>query len=503
MFNIKNLNIYLEKDLRHLIKDFSLSFTSDDKVAIIGEEGNGKSTLFKTLVSKSEVEKYAKISGEISFSDISVGYLGQEAAKKNLEVTTFDYFQNEVGEDINFNRLYILLNDFSLEDYFYDKNVKIKNLSGGEQVKFFLICTLLKNPELLLLDEPSNNLDEEALNWLENFIITSKIPILFISHDVKLIENCATMLVHFEQVKRKTEFRYSVSYLNYEDYFENRKNEQLLQDKKAKKQKEIHRKKEEKFQKVYQKVKNSMNQEVRNPAAAKNLKDKMRSLKSQEKRLTKEKNNLLERPDYEEEIFVKFSEVDVVKGKDLLNIFIENLEINDRQIIKDAFFEIQTGEKVFITGRNGIGKTTLLNYLINKLEDHKVEFGYMPQDYEKIFKNYSTPLEFLDDGVIEISTIYTYLGSVNLTRDEMLHSLEELSGGQKAKLYLTRLILRKSKLLILDEPTRNLSMMSVRTLINELKVFKGTIIAISHDRKFVDELADKVYHIKDRKLELL
>lgn len=503
MYNIKNLNIYLEKDLRWLIKDFNLSFTKDDKVAIIGEEGNGKSTLFKVITNRKSVEKYASVSCEILFSDLKIGYLSQEVEKENLEKYTFDYFYDKVGDDFDYNTLYTLLTKFELEDYFFEKNVKIQSLSGGERVKYLLLCLLLNEPEIMLLDEPSNNLDTDALEWLEDFIKASKLPILFITHDATLAANCSTMIVHFEQLKRKKEFSYRVERLDYREYLEKRQDEWIQSEKKAKKEQQLFKEKEQRHREIYHKVRTAMNQEVRNPKAAKNLKDKMRSLKSQEKRLEKEKNNLLQKQDYEEQILLKFPKLEVVKGKNILNLTISDLSIEEKNLLTNSHFEVKSGEKVFITGKNGSGKTTLLKSLIEKLYASNINFGYMPQDYETIFEKYKTPLDFLEDGDVPTSQIYTYLGSVNFLFEEMKHDIGNLSGGQKAKLYLTKLILNNNEILLLDEPTRNLSIMSTKALIRELKNFEGSIVAISHDRTFVEEVATKVYKIENKKLKLI
>ncbi|MGX7111632.1 ATP-binding cassette domain-containing protein [Gemella cuniculi] len=436
----------------------------------------------------------------MSFLENVIGYLPQEVDSETLRISSFEYFKSEFEDDINYSLLYSLLENFNLEDYFFEKDITIGEMSGGEKIKFFLICILLKEPDLLLLDEPSNNLDVKSIEWLEKFIKASKVAIIFVSHDERLISNCANVIVHFEQLKKKTEFSYNVERMNYSEYSELRAERIVSKTKKAKKEKQLFNKKEENYRNVYQKVHHALNQEVRNPTVAKNLKDKMKSLKSQEKRLEKEKEGLTTLPDYEGEIFIKFPKLEVIKGKNILSVKINNLS-NNKVLLENSFFQIKSGEKIFIVGDNGCGKTTLLKYITNSLKEEKIEYGYMPQNYEEILKNYKTPSEFLGEGLSDKNKIFTYLGSVNLTHEEMIRDIKTLSGGQKAKVFLTKLILQKSEILILDEPTRNLSVMSLKVLAKQLAEFSGTIIAVCHDRDFIEKIASKIYYFENKKLK--
>lgn len=223
MFYIKNLNIYMKKDLRKLIENFSFSIEEGDKVALIGEEGNGKSTLLKAIYNKDLLEDYADIEGEINKSKEIIAYLSQQLSKEELESTMTQYLLSKVDyEDIDYSLAYRLNDEFELEDHLFDNSKTLKDLSGGERVKFMLLCELLKSPTILLLDEPSNDLDMESVLWLENFIKNSKEKIIFVSHDEDLIRNCSNVIIHFEQIKNKSELRYSVSRMSYDEYIKNR-----------------------------------------------------------------------------------------------------------------------------------------------------------------------------------------------------------------------------------------------------------------------------------------
>lgn len=160
MFYIKDLNIYIKKDLRKLIENFSFSMEEGDKLAIIGEEGNGKSTLLKAIFNREMIESYADFDGEINKSKEVIAYLSQEANKEELEKTMTEYLLSKVDyDDIDYNLAYRLNDEFELEDHLFDNSKTLESLSGGERVKFMLLCELLKNPTILLLDEPSNDLD--------------------------------------------------------------------------------------------------------------------------------------------------------------------------------------------------------------------------------------------------------------------------------------------------------------------------------------------------------
>lgn len=184
--------------------------------------------------------------------------------------------------------------------------------------------------------------------------------------------------------------------------------------------------------------------------------------------------------------------------KEILNINIPKLVINEKILSSNISLEIYGAKKIVIIRTNGIGKTTLLKTIYEKLKIREdITVGYMPQSYEDVFKDYVYPLDYLCPNAdkLTISKIRSYLGNLNITSDEMINKIEILSGGTKAKIFLLKLIINKCNVLILDKPTRNLSPLSNPVIRNILKDFGGIIISISHDRKYIDEVCDEIYEM--------
>ena len=212
MLQARNVSIYISKDDRLLIDDFSFALNQSDKVAIIGEEGNGKSTLLKLLYSEETVGNYVHHTGEI-IRDGILAYLPQFMGENDQLLTVAEYLA-----DTDFYDDYNIINSLGLEYELLFSTQKISTLSGGEKIKIQLLKLLSDKPDALLLDEPSNDLDIDTLIFLESFIRDSAIPIIFISHDEMLISSCANVIIHIEQLIRKTKCSITVSRLTYEDY---------------------------------------------------------------------------------------------------------------------------------------------------------------------------------------------------------------------------------------------------------------------------------------------
>ena len=192
----------------------------------------------------------------------------------------------------------------------------------------------------------------------------------------------------------------------------------------------------------------------------------------------------------------------------MIDISVSNLTkffVIGENLLEGLSFDIQEGERVAILGRNGCGKTTLLRKIAEEVLVRKdIKASYMPQNYEELLNFDLTPVEFLSEtgDKEEISRIRTYLGSMKYTPDEMLHKIADLSGGQKAKLLLLKMSMSGSDVLILDEPTRNFSPLSGPVIRNMLQGFGGTILTISHDRKYIKEVVDTVYELTENGLRL-
>lgn len=522
MLIISNLTIVLKKDLRTLIKDFSFVLNKNDKVGIIGEEGNGKSSLLKVLYNPEETSKYLEITGNISIKDEKIGYLPQMIDKEKLNLSINELLNKEIDYSLlDYKKYYLYIDTFHLdEDKLLSDEIKVKSLSGGERIKLFLLIELMKEPTILLLDEPSNDLDLSSLNLLEDLIKNIDIPVMFISHDESLLSKCANKIIHIESLKSKSEPRVTVKSLNYDDYFASREDFLDKNIQEYKKDKENFEKKMDKFNKVYQSVNYALNNVSRSqPGVAKNLKDKMHAVKSMEKRYAKEKENLTQKYEVEDEINLKFDNLHIldVKGnssnsknnylidpsKVVLDLNIEQLKINNEITLVDKPISlyIKGSKKIAIIGENGAGKSTLIKLIYEELASKSFfNVGYMSQNYEDELLNYMSPLDYLAKEIgastkEELTKIQTYLGSLKFTYEEMNRSISSLSGGQKAKIFFTKLILKKVNVMLLDEPTRNISPLSNKSFIKSIRQYKGVIIAVSHDRNFIYKVCDEIYEL--------
>lgn len=220
----------------------------------------------------------------------------------------------------------------------------------------------------------------------------------------------------------------------------------------------------------------------------------MHTLKSQEKRLDETK--ITEIPDVEENINFFFEDVSIPKTKNIISLDIPKLTIQDKLLSENIKLDIIGNTHLCIIGQNGVGKSTLIKLIYEKLKNREdIKVGYMPQTYDDIFANYDYALSFLcpSGNKDDITKARMYLGNMKFTRDEMTSKIKDLSNGTKAKLFLIKLVLEKYNVLILDEPTRNVSPLSNPVIRKVLKEFKGTIISISHDRKYIAEVIDNLY----------
>ena len=520
MLIISNLSLILKKDLRVLIKDFSLTVNKKDKIGIIGEEGNGKSSLLKAIYNQEEASKYLEIKGTINIKNEKIGYLPQMFEKELLEKSVYELLNEKIDYSLlDYKKYYFYIDKFNLdEEKLLSSSFLVGNLSGGERIKLFLLIELMKEPTVLLLDEPSNDLDLLSLNLLEELIINLNIPVIFISHDEHFLSRCANRIVHIESLKSKSEARVSVKNLSYDDYYQTREDFLDKNIREFNKDKENFEKKIEKYNRVYQSVNYALNTVSRQaPSVAKNLKDKMHSIKSMEKRYIKEKENLTQKYEVEDAINLKFDNLDKGKSgssnskinylvdanKEVLDLNIDSLKVNSgiTLIDKQISLYIKGAKKVALIGENGVGKTTLLRLIYHELKKNtSFKVGYMSQNYEDELLNYLSSLDYLSKTLNvsnkeDLTKIQTYLGSLKLTYEEMNRSISSLSGGEKAKIFFAKLILEKDNVMLLDEPTRNVSPLSNKAFINSIKEYNGVLIAVSHDRNFVYQVFDYIYEL--------
>ena len=505
MFQIKNVTLIHKKDLRTILENFSLVLNDGDKAVMIGEEGNGKSTLMKWIFDPELVEDYIEATGEKVISGEKLGYLPQELPEEAKKKSVSEYFMDSPDFlDQTPRELSKMASDFGVEQTFFYREQAMQTLSGGERVKAQMMRILMERPTILLLDEPSNDIDIETLELMEGLINAWEHAVLFISHDETLIEHTANRVIHFEQIRRKTRCRHTVANVPYRQYVEERLNAFEKQEQLALGERREKRIRDEKIRKMEQSVGSRLDNISRaeRDAIGRLLKKKMKNVKAMEKRFEREDENMTELPEQEEAIFFKLGNKDsaIPSGKWVLQYEKKELMTADdsRILAKDLELKIKGSEKIGLIGTNGCGKTTLLSEIAKELlERTDINAEYMPQNYEALLNMDMTPVDFLDTSgdKEERTRIRTYLGSLKYTADEMEHPIRELSGGQKAKVLLLKLSMSGANVLILDEPTRNFSPLSGPVIRKMLREFPGAILSVSHDRKYLSEVCDKIYRL--------
>ena len=498
MLNISHLTITTLKG-RVLLKDFSFTLNKGDKIALIGEEGNGKSTLLKILAGE-DLRDYVSVEGEICSRDV-IAYLPQHIRKEEEELDVLRFI---AGKDNNTGKLYRLLNEIGIDRSILDSR-KMKDLSGGERVKASLARVLYEEPDILLLDEPSNDIDLQTMIWLEDFISSASQGILFVSHDETLLRNCAEGILHLEQLKRKQEARITYSGEGYDAYFKQRLHWIDRNNRIARKQHSQFQKQLERYRQVFQKVEHRQRTISRgDPHGGQLLKKKMHSLKAQGRKLEEKEKELTGKYEPEEAIAIRFEEVRMPPSKVILDLHLDELKVNDLLLSENIDLYMEGKDRICIIGENGTGKTTLLKKIYEELKDRDdITVGYLPQDYREGLDYLNTPINILSDGCGDKTKARNMLGSLKFTSEEMSHPIEELSEGQKCKVLLAQLILRRCDVLLLDEPSRNLSPLSNPELRRILQEFKGAVLSVSHDRLFIDEVSTKIYELRRDGLKLV
>ena len=507
MFQVKNLAITHKKDLTTLVDGLTFTLAPGDRAALVGEEGNGKSTVLKLLYDPALAESYVEWKGEIVDKGLRKGWLAQELSQAELDMPVWAFCgQSPAFEEADPKALDQAARQVGLSaDLFWDDR-PISTLSGGERVKLRLALLLLDSPDVLLLDEPSNDLDLQTLEWLENFLLGCQVPVLYISHDEALLERTATAVIHLERLRRRTVARCTVSRTGYGQYVGERSAGFERQEQQARKERAEYDAKMETYRRIHDSVEHQLVTVSRqNPGKGRLLKKKMHTVLSMERRFQREKEDMTAMPEWEEAILTAFDQGKSAfpAGKTVLRLELPSLTAGERVLAKNVRLWVDGPEKIGIIGPNGAGKSTLLKRVADELLPRSdLRAAYMPQDYGDLLLGDKTPVEVLAPSgrKDDVTRARTLLGNMKYKAEEMEHPAAGLSGGQRAKLLFLSMVLGGANVLVLDEPTRNFSPLSAPVIRRVLEDFPGVIISVSHDRSYLDQVCTRVLELTENGL---
>lgn len=461
-----------------LLDKVSLQINAEDRFALVGPNGAGKSTLFKLIMGVEPPDE-----GEISLrTGMTFGYLPQETAvfqgKPVLEEMLGDEISSNQREAQGKKILMGL--GFRITDFARS----ISELSGGWQMRVAIAKLLLDAPDLLMLDEPTNHLDLESLLWFQNYLQNYRGAIFLISHDREFINSIVNRIVEVRNHKLNL---YTGTF---EDYLTQRKSEEEnLISAYNRQQKEI------------KELEDFINKFRAKASTASRAQAKIKYLEKMER---------IELP--EELKTVGFSFPQPTRcGQNVLTLKNIRQSYDGAHWVYDGLdLTLERGQKIALVGPNGAGKSTLIKLLAGAIPfqegerklGYNVEAGYFSQHRAEMFQAGRTVLEEASTGARSHSaqTIRTVLGSFLFREDAVFKKVDVLSGGEKSRLGLARLLLNPPNLLLLDEPTTHLDMASVDVLVKALKSFEGTICFISHDVYFIRQLGDHVIHVNQGKV---
>ena len=500
--------------VNEVFSNVKMEINDKDRVAIVGRNGAGKSTLLKI------------ISGEIDFDngertvskDTTIGYLSQEfivredlsiyeemitcfneiiELEKELEKISYELTSENIESNPGLLDKYDRLQNQVLthKDYHYkskidsvlygldfDKEVfdkKISTFSGGEKTRLSMAKLLLSEPDLLILDEPTNHLDMENVAWLENYLSSYNGAIVIVSHDRYFIDKVVNVVYNLEFGKLK---KYVGNYSNflrqYEEDYEKNLKEYVSQQKDIKRLEEF------------------VQKNIARASTSKMAKSRQKVL---------DKMEIIDNPRKDDKVANIEFRIKEQSGRDVL--IINDLQVGyEEQVGQKYNFSVYKGDRLAIVGKNGIGKSTLIKTIAKKQKKlggniqygSKVSLGYYDQKQAE-FESSKTILNELWDEypLMKEAEVRTVLGRFLFRGDDVLKIVRDLSGGEKARLQLAKLMLEKNNLLILDEPTNHLDITSKQVLEEALENYEGTILFVSHDRYFINKIANKVFDITE------
>lgn len=501
MLTVQHLSIIHNQDLRPLIRDLSFTLADSQRLAVIGEEGNGKSALLKAIVCPDQLQSWADVRGTISHAGERIGYLEQEASSEwnDLPVCSI-CMEDEAFSNADYGDLAEYCRQLSMDMGLCWSGTQFGLLSGGEKVRLRMLLLLCRKPTMLLLDEPGNDLDLDALQALERFLLSCKMPVLYVSHDEQLLTATATQVLHLESLHGRAEPRWTWTKEPYALYVENRRNQLDRQESLWKADQREKKIQAEKIQRIENAVEHAQaTVSRRDPHGGRLLKKKMKAVKSLEHRYEREAENAVERPYEEYPMYAIFKDCDPVpQGKWVLNLHLDELAADQKVLASPVDLQIRGSEKILLTGRNGSGKTTLMRRIEERLkEDSSLRVAMMPQHYEDVLDMNRTPEAFLNtDGSKEQMTqIRSSLIAMKFSRDELEHPIASLSGGQKAKVLLLSLMMKQPNVLLMDEPTRNLSPLSAPVMRDVIRSFPGAVVCVTHDRILINSWPGRILNL--------
>ena len=503
-----------------IIKDATFLVNEHEKVAIVGVNGAGKTTLLKILTGEESAD-----SGSITLAkDAKLGYLRQinnvDSSLSIIDelytviepILNMEKRMSQMQEDMKHltgseleelyssytalthsyelmdgyaakSRVVGILKGLGFEEIDFDR--KINTLSGGQKTRVFLAKLLLEEPDIILLDEPTNHLDLRSIEWLESYLLNYKGAVIIVSHDRYFLDKIVSKVIDIENGNVQM-------YLgNYTD-FSNKK--QMLLD--AKMKEYLNQQQEIKHQEaVITKLKQF------------NREKSIKRAESRQKQL--EKIERVEAPQTYSENMRLSLDISKESGKDVLTVHNLSKSFDHKKLFWDINFEIKRGERVAIIGDNGTGKTTLLkiiNGLLNPdtgevIYGSNVSVAYYDQEHQVLHMD-KTLFDELSDTYPEMTNtqIRNILAAFLFTGEDVYKKIADLSGGERGRVSLVKLMLSKANFLLLDEPTNHLDIVSKDVLENALNNFPGTVCYVSHDRYFINKTATRILDITENRL---
>ncbi len=501
MLSVQHFTVIQNQDLRTLIRDLSFTLSGTERLAVIGEEGNGKSTLLKAIAEPDRLRPWAEVTGKVSCAGERIGYLAQEAPAEWSGRAAYEIcMESPAFAETKPGELAALCRQLSMDQGLCWAETPFGQLSGGEKVRLRMLTLLCERPTMLLLDEPGNDLDTDALEALERYLLCCALPVMYVSHDEALLRSTATQVLHLESIHGRAEPRWTWAREPYAAYTANRRSALDRQESLWKQDQRDRRIRDEKMRRIENAVEHAQAAISRaDPHGGRLLKKKMKAVKSLQHRYEREDSEAVERPAEEYPMQALFEGAEAVPaGKTVLDLKLPELTAGDRVLAGEVALRVRGSEKVLLTGPNGAGKTTLLRVIERTLrQDASLRVALMPQRYEDLLDLDETPVRYLhrDGSKEQLTFIRSTLIAMKFSRDELEHPLGSLSGGQKAKVLLLRLMMARPNVLLMDEPTRNLSPLSAPVMREAVCSFPGAVICVTHDRLLMERWPGRILRL--------